>query len=255
MHLTFLTALLGLLFLLIPIVIAQLLEIRLVPRVSKAALGMVLGMVVIGAVVYFLFQCDNIMLNIVFALLAVVSATLMACIKARLSWRGCFVPVLSGMSVGIVVVGLCVLLILATGQTMLQTRYFVPVFGLMAGSITIPCARALHIYYMGLRRHGRLYNYLVANGASHAEALHYFVRRAVERTLLTGTDRLSANLLALSPFILWTALICGTDVLTAIALQVLLICATFCAMVLSVYVSVRVAQRYGRDAYSRYSKL
>lgn len=252
MQLTLFPVIISLLFLLVPVALAYVLDIRLATRVSKSALTMMAGVVVTGTVLYFLFQRDSIVLNVLFALVVVVAATVMTCLKARLSWRGCFVPVLAGMSVGTLVVGLCVLLLIASGQTMLQTRYFVPVLGLMAGSATVPCARALHIYYIGLRRHGRLYSYLIANGATHAEALHYFVRRAVERTLLTGTDRLSANVLALTPFILWTALLCGTSVLTAIALQVVLTCALVCATTVSVYVAVRVAQWYGRDAYSRY---
>lgn len=254
MQLTLFPVIISLLFLIVPIAIAYVLDLRLATRLGKTALCMVLGLAATGVVLYFLYRCDSIVLNVLFVLLVVVAATAAACLKARLSWRGCFVPVLAGMSAGVLVVGICALLLITTGQTMLQTRYLVPVFGLMAGSVTIPCARALHIYYMGLRRHGRLYSYLLANGATHAEALHYFVRRAVERTLLTGTDRLSANLLALSPFMLWTALLCGTDVLTAVALQMVFTCAQVCALTLAVYVAVRVAQWYGRDAYSRYPK-
>ena len=42
--------------------------------------------------------------------------------------------------------------------------------------------KALSVYYMGLKYHNQLYYYyLLGNGATHSEAVAYFVRRALEK--------------------------------------------------------------------------
>lgn len=251
MKLTLYTLLFAALFLAVPLATAAALHIRFLPRIWKAALRTVLLMVAEGGLLWYLFREDNILLNVLFVLLAIIFSTLVAVVRARVGTRTGFVPVLAGMCAGVVAVGLCTLGALAGTEGMFHTRYLVPVMGMMAGCATVTCGRALGVYYTGLRKHSQLYFYLLGNGATHAEALHHFFRRAVESALLPGADRMAAAVAGLSPYVVWTALMCGTDVLTAIALFALLVSATYCAGTVAVIVAVRVAQWYGVDEYSR----
>lgn len=251
MKTTLLTFILGLLFLTIPLFFAYALHISWWTRIGKTVLRTLAGAAVMYGLLYFLFQHDSIALNIVFTILMLLTSALFAVLKARVSLKTGFIPMLTGMTAALVTVCTCVLLLIAGNGLMLHTRFLVPVIALMTGSITLPCARAMATYYTGLRKHGQLYTYLLGNGATHTEALQHFVRRAMEKALLPGTDRMAATIIGLSPFILWTALLCGTDVLSAIVLQVVLLSATYCATVVAAYVAVRTAQWYGRDGYSR----
>ncbi len=251
MKLTLYTLLFAALFLAVPLATATALRIRFLPRIWEAVLRAVLLMIAEGGILWYLFHEDSLLLNVLFVLLAVICSTLIAIVRARVGTRTGFVPVMAGMCVGIVVVGLCTLGVLVGTEGMLQTRYLVPVIGMMAGCATVTCGRALGVYYTGLRKHSQIYFYLLGNGATHAEALHHFFRRAVEAALLPGADRMAATVAGLSPYVVWTALMCGTDVVSAISLFVLLVCATYCAGVVAVIVAVRVARWYGVDGYSR----
>ncbi len=251
MKLTLYTLLFAALFLAVPLAAAAALHIRFLPRIWKAVLRAVLLAAAESGVLWYLFREDSLPLNILFVVLALIFSTLVAVVRARVGTRTGFVPVLAGMCAGVAAVGLCTLGALAGTEGMLQTRCLVPVMAMMAGGATLTCGRALGVYYTGLRKHAQLYFYLLGNGATHTEALHHFFRRAVEAALLPGADRMTAAAAGLSPYVVWTALMCGTDVLTAIALFAVLVSATYCAGVVAVIVAVRVAQWYGVDEYSR----
>lgn len=237
--------------LVIPLAVAALLHIRFIPRIWKAVLRTILLTAAEGGLLWYLFREDSLLLNVLFVVLAIVFSTLVAVVRARVGTRTGFVPVLAGMFVGVAVVGVCTLGALTDAEGMAQTRCLVPVMAMMAGAATVTCGRALGVYYSGLRKHSQLYFYLLGNGATHAEALQYFFRRAVEAALLPGADRIAAAVAGLSPYVIWTALMCGTDVLSAIILFAVLVSATYCAGVVAVIVAVRVAQWYGVDEYSR----
>ncbi len=251
MKLTLYTLLFAALFLAVPLATAAALHIRFLPRIWKAALRTVLLMVAEGGILWYLFRENSLLLNVIFVFLAIIFSTLVAVVRARVGTRTGFVPVVVGMCVGVIAVGLCTLGVLTDMEGLFQTRYLVPVTGIMAGCATVTCGRALGVYYTGLRKHAQIYFYLLGNGATHTEALHHFFRRAVEAALLPGADRMAAAVAGLSPYVVWTALMCGTDVVSAILLFALLVSATYCAGVVAVIVAVRVAQWYGVDEYSR----
>ena len=117
------------------------------------------------------------------------------------------------------------------------------------------CADSLSAYYDGLRHHNQLYFYLLGNGATHAEALDAFVRRALEKAVVPGLSQMATMVVGTSPVIMWTVVMCGSGALEAAAFQLLVMAAVFCASVLSVLLSVTLTRRYMFDEYSRLKPL
>lgn len=96
MQITVIGLLLGVALLLVPIYFFQAYGLRLLGRTLSACAMMVAKFAVVGAVLYFLFLWNNIVANILFTIVAVVLTAAAVVVKARLSLRHSFVPLLAG---------------------------------------------------------------------------------------------------------------------------------------------------------------
>ena len=242
---------LGLLLVAVPLYVLHVFETGLLPRALRALARMVVSLVVLGVALYFVFRLDHWAVNLLFVLLMVALGAVSATSKARLSVRRFFVPVAAGLLVGVVFVG-CWLLVLVLGRrNPLEARFLVPVVGLLLGAMVKSNADALTIYYMGLRHHNQLYYHLMGNGANPGRALTWFVRRALQRVALPSLERMATLMVGASPVVTWSMLLCGIPVVGAIALQLLLLVAGFCASVVSLLATLYVARRFSFDEYGR----
>ena len=171
--------------------------------------------------------------------------------RAKLPLRQLFLPVLAGTFAGVLVVGMYVLLLVMGGANVLEARYMIPVVAMLTGHLIHANSKALHVYYMGLRHHGQLYHYLLANGATHRRALGYLLRRAIQQSALPGLSGMGWVVMGVSPLVTWGMLLGGASVPAAVACQVVLLVAMFTAAVLSIIVTVAVSRRYLLDDYAQ----
>ena len=242
---------LGLLLVVVPLYVLHVFDTGLLRRALRSLAWMVASLAVLGLCLYFVFRLDHWAVNIAFVLLMVVVGAVSAMSRARLSVRRFFVPVAVGMLVAVVVVGCWVLMLVLGQKNPLESRFLVPVAGLLIGAMTRSNADALTIYYMGLRHHNQLYYHLTGNGATPGRALTWFVRRALQRVALPSLGRMATLMVCASPVVTWSLLLAGVSVVGAIALQMVLLVAGFCASVVSLLATLYVARRFSFDEYGR----
>lgn len=235
----------------IPVYFFQAYGLRLLGKSATALLGMVAKIAVMGGVLYFLFQWDSMVLNILFVLLSVAVTALVVCTKARLSLTHHYVPLLSGVAVAVLVAGAWLLVAVMGGADALATPRMVPVAALLCGAVLETEAKAMTYYYMGLRNHGDMYYYMLGNGATRGKALFYFRKRALERVATHCMRNVGGMMCAATPFVMWAMLLGGASVLTACGMQVAVAVAMWTASMLSVAVALMVATRYSIDGYGR----
>jgi putative ABC transport system permease protein len=132
-----------------------------------------------------------------------------------------------------------------------DARYFIPVVSLLIGNMMEVNYKALSVYYMGLKYHNQLYYYLLGNGATHSEAVAYFVRRALEKVSIQNIANMSVIVVGLSPLVMWSMLLSGASVLAAVEYQILIMIATFCVSMISVVITLWVARHYSFDEYGQ----
>ena len=183
------------------------------------------------------------------AVLVLTSAAVV--VKAHLAMRYCFVPLLAGVVVAVVAVGAWLLFAVMMGNEAFASTRLIPVVGLLCGAILEIEGKALTYYYMGLRNHNEIYYYMLGNGATRQQALFYFRKRAMERTVTHFLRVISTSLIGAVPFIMWTMLLCGTDVLTAVAMQLVVVAAMFTTSLIALALTLAVASRYSMDEYGR----
>ena len=229
---------LGLLLLIIPIYILQLYKVNFLYRILRATLKMLIFLGLTGVCLYFVFQWNNIWVNVLWILLMMVAGTIVTTMKV-------------GVFSSALIVGVYFLLISFGMKNAIDTRYLVPIFGLLIGGIVETNAQSLRTYYMGLKYHGKLYYYLLGNGATQREALRYFEKRALEQVSIPCISKMALIMMGYTPMVMWSMLIGGSDVLTAVGLQIMVLIAVFCASVISIVVTLRVASKLSIDKYGK----
>lgn len=242
---------LGALLLAVPLCVAYIYKINMLVRTLRAFLSMLLRVGILGVVMHYLVLSNSIILDVLVALFAIVYSVLLVVFKAHLKLSLFLWPVLVGMCVAVAFVSGILLLVntAALGNEYI-TRLVLPVIALLSGCVVSPMANALAVYYAGLRNHNHLYYYLIGNGASRAEAMHYMTRRALEKSFIPNLRCMTQMSVAMSPVIMWTMIVCGTSIFDAVAAQVLVIIAVFASSVVAVLLALVVARRYVADGYS-----
>lgn len=252
MKITYLGIFFGLLLLACPIAIIIRLRLNVLRRVLLSFGRMAVATGVLSATTGLAIYFNNVWVSILIALLLCLCTVLITVSKARLNISKLFIPVAAGTVVGVGVVG-AYTLFLVFGFHLPYAPYnphlLMPVLGCIMGGMVSVNAKALNVYYSGLKNHGQLYYYLLGNGKSHREAVSWFVKRSLQAALTNVSKQISAVGLLTAPFVFFTAIMCELDVVTALAMQILVFIAIMSASMISILVAVLVGRRYSFDEY------
>lgn len=251
MEITFMQYVWGFLLLFIPCYVLYLYHSTLLIKTVRATVRMMGLLLVLGFLLYEVMALNQWGITLLFALLMVTIGAILTVRRAKLPIRQLFVPVMAGTLTGVLVVGLYVLWLVVGVRNPLEVRFLIPVVGLLTGHLIQVNSQALHIYFMGLRHHSQLYLYLLGNGMKHSQALGYLFRRTIERAALPNISTMGRMLIGVSPIVLWSMMLAGAGVFTALAFQLVLLIAMFSASMISVIVTVLVSRRYLLDDYHR----
>lgn len=242
---------LGLLLLGIPLYFFRLFGVRLIGSTAVAAARMVIQLFLIGLYLNFLFEWNNAWINLLWVLVMVVVASLTAARRARLRRRTIVIPLAVGLLSSALAVGLYTLVIVLRLAQPFDARYFIPIMGILMGNMLSVNVIALETYYDGLCRERQLYYYLLGNGASHAEAVTPFVRKAVAKAFTPCIANMAVLGIVSLPGTMTGQILGGSAPGIAIKYQMMIVAITFSASMLSLMITLRMADRRSFDMYGR----
>lgn len=249
-QLSFVQMVLALLPALVPFFIIQLYGMRLMKKATAAFVGMLLKYAVVCLLLVGTAMAAAVWADVLASSLFIIMSAIVVTRRAKLAMGVHLMPVLVGTAVSVVLFTLYeVFIVMGSVAADVSTR-LLPLVALLCGGIMEVNARALTFYNMGLQHHAHLYHYLLANGATPTDALFYFRKRAMERTVLHGVSRMSLSVIASTPWVLWTLLLCQQSWVTAVVLQIALMVAAIAAALVSMAVSLYMAGRYMPDGYT-----
>lgn len=249
-QLSFVQMVLALLPALLPFFFIQLYGLRLMKKATAAFIGMLLKYAVVCLLLVGTAMAGAVWADVLASLLFIIMSAIVVTRRAKLAMGVHFMPVLVGTAVSVALFALYeVFIVMGSAAVDVSTR-LLPLVALLCGGIMEINARALTFYNMGLQHHAHLYHYLLANGATPSDALFYFRKRAMERTVLHGVSRMSLSVIASTPWVLWTLLLCKQSWVTAVVLQIALMVAAIAAALVSMAVSLYMAGRYMPDGYT-----
>lgn len=181
----------------------------------------------------------------------VVGVSVFAAHKARIRERRYLLPIAIGLVVSVVPMGLAFAFITLGAPQPLDAHVLVPVWGLLLGAMVETDGAALAAYYDGLRHHGQLYRYLLANGANHHEAVKNLFRRALHRSVSPWVRRMGMTAAGSLPLTMWVLLLVGLGVAQAIIFCLLVASLLFLTSIVSIVATLLVARRFSFDAYGQ----
>ena len=249
-QLSFVQMVLALLPALVPFFFIQLYGLRLMKKATAAFIGMLLKYAVVCLLLVGTAMAAAVWADVLASLLFIIMSAIVVTRRAKLAMGVHLMPVLVGTAVSVALFSLYLLFIVMGSAAVDVSTRLLPLVALLCGGIMEINARALTFYNMGLQHHAHLYHYLLANGATPSDALLYFRKRAMERTALHGVSRMSLSVIASTPWVLWTLLLCQQSWVTAVVLQIALMVAAIAAALVSMSVSLYMAGRYMPDGYT-----
>lgn len=174
----------GMLLLALPLYFFHRFGVRLIGSTLMAAARMVVQLFLIGLYMQYLFEWNNTWINILWVMMMVLVASFTAARRTRLRRRIILLPLVAGLLGAALVVGLYFLGLVLRMPNPFDARYFIPIMGILMGNMLGVCVMGLNTFYDGLQREQQLYYYLMGNGATHAEAVAPFMRRAIEKSFV-----------------------------------------------------------------------
>ncbi len=248
---------LGLLLLLIPAGALYWLErevakpqVKMLQSFAVSVVRMVAQLLVLCLVVWGLIRLDNPWLLIVWLLAISAYSGWLVLKRCKLDVK----RLLLATSVGILVgVAFCTLWLLALvlRVRIFDAHWFVPVTALLMGHSTAMMIRGLNTYVSALKADEQQYEFLRGNGQPHFKALQPFLRRSLLAIISPTMANLSVLGLTSMPLLLVGILLGGMTPINAFAVMLHMTVGCIAASVLSLAVTLVIADRQLFDKFGK----
>lgn len=241
----------GLLLTAVPLYVFYRLKTPLLSQAAIALVRMTVQMALIGVYLHYLFTWNNAWINILWVVVMVIVASFTALKRTRLRWQTALLPLAAGFFCSAMVVGLYFLFIVLRLSNPFDSRYFIPIMGILLGNMLSVAVVTLTSYYDSLCRETSLYYYLLGNGATHMEAITPFLKKAVEKGFAPVIANMAVMGLVALPGTVTGQILGGSAPGIAIKYQIMIIAITFSASMISMALTIYLADRKSFDECGR----
>ncbi len=233
----------GLLLLVIPLYLFYAIALKRLNTFIVSVVRMVVQLALVGMYMYWLFDQNNVWLNLLWLLLMSGVTTGMVVQQARLSYKTAFFPLFVSVFISTLAISLYILKLVMNIENLFTARWFIPVNALFLSLSAATISLVLREYYVGLVRFREHYYYKVGNGATWIQAVTPILRRAFDRGYLSVSHHLSLTGIVIFPGLLIGLLLMGVDPWYAVVTTVVLLVATLAFQVLAILLSVFLTHR------------
>lgn len=248
---SYISLLVGMLLLLIPIFYIWYYETKLLKAICIGAVRMVVQMLFIGVYLRYLFEWDNPVVNSVWVFIMVYIASETALTRTRVKRSVLMMPLVIGFVVAGVLIGLYFLGIVLKLDNVFSAQYFIPIMGILLGNMLTVNVIAVGTFYSTLQREQNLYYFLLGNGASRSEALKPFVRQAIVKSFSPTIANMAVMGLVSLPGTMIGQILGGSSPHVAIKYQIMIVVITMSASMLSLMIAIQLSSKRAFDGYGR----
>ena len=248
---SYVSLLVGLLLLLIPIYYIWRYETKLVKAICVGAVRMVVQMLFIGVYLRYLFEWDNPIVNLLWVCVMVYIAAETALSRTKVRRGVLMMPLIVGFIVASILVGLYFLGIVLGLNNVFSAQYFIPIMGILLGNMLTVNVIAVGTFYSTLQREQNLYYYLLGNGASRGDALQPFVRQAIVKSFSPTIANMAVMGLVSLPGTMIGQILGGSTPDVAIKYQIMIVVITMSASMLSLIMAISLSAKRAFDGFGR----
>jgi putative ABC transport system permease protein len=244
----------GYLLLVIPIAAMWYYRTGLVKDTLIAAIRMTIQLFLMGLYLTVLFDLNSVWWNLLWLMIMIGVSTGTTIKRSELSWKKFAVPVTISTLVSIVIVDAVFLGITLKLDNIFDARYFITITGMILGNSMKQNIIALNTFYKTLEEQKADYRYCIANGASRKEALLPFMKTAIKRSFNPQIATMSVLGLIALPGTLTGQILGGSSPDVAIKYQILLMLAIFIASMITIVLTINLANRFLFDEWDDFGK-
>ncbi|MDB1123625.1 ABC transporter permease [Vibrio algarum] len=229
------------LVLLVPLYINNRYQLELMKDMVVAIIRMAVQLILVGIYLEFVFQTNNLLLNLLWLCVMIVVGSNAIIGKAKLPSKFLFMPVLTGLLVGLAPL----LIILSVGviqpSPLYSAQYIIPLSGMLLGNSLSGNIVALQNLYGAYEQRKTEYEAAISLGATPQYASIPFVRAAMQKALAPILASMATTGLVTLPGMMTGQILGGTSPIIAIKYQMIILIAIFVMMSVSITISLQLS--------------
>lgn len=230
--------------LIVPVIINRRFELGLGRDISVAVLRMSVQLLLVGLYLNFLFNLNNVLLNILWLALMLLIGASAIITSTKLPRRLLYAPVLAGLLAGLLPLLIVLLVALLQPSPIYSAQYLIPLAGMLLGNSLSGNIIALQRLFNAFKDRQLEYEGALALGASPAQAAAGFVQSALRQSLAPILASMTTTGLVTLPGMMTGQILGGVDPMIAIKYQLVILVAIFVMLSVSVAVTLILATRY-----------
>ncbi len=232
-----------------PLAISWYFRIGIIRRLSIAVARMTAQLTLVGLVLIYLFEWDNIWLNLGWVVSMITFATFSAVNNSELNYRKFVPPVFLALFLSAGSILLFFNGILLDLPNIFTAQYLIIIGGMLLGNALKGIIIGISDFYKNLKNSRERYMYHIAAGANQWEALIPFFRDGVKAALNPSIASMATMGVVFLPGMMTGQIIGGSSPDTAIRYQIAIMITIFVCITLSVALTVFFSVRQSFDGY------
>ena len=238
---------LGISIMLIPVAILYYYKTGMVMDTLISTGRMILQLLLVGFYLEFLFRLDLWWANVLWLLVMIIVAALTLINKTGLKMKIFIVPNIFALLITMIIVDAFFFLLVIQNDSIFEARYLIPISGMILGNAMQNSIISLNQFYSDIREHPGIYRFSLGNGATLNESLLDYFKKGMESSLNPSIAKMAVIGLIALPGTMTGQIIGGSNPVTAIKYQILLMIVIFAASALSSWLCLLVSQRAAFD--------
>ncbi len=226
------------LVLLIPLAIGHYFKLGLSRDMTWAVVRMTVQLILVGLYLQYLFLLDNLWINSAWLLVMLLVGSSAIISKAKLPKKRLYVPVLSGLALGMFPILWLMIVYLLSPEPLYTAQYLIPTAGMLLGNCLSGNIVALQRLFSAFNDREAEYQGALALGASPAQASLPFMQTAMQQSFAPILASMATMGLVTLPGMMTGQILGGVDPLIAIKYQLVISVAIFVTLSVSVSTSL-----------------
>lgn len=245
--------LIGISTVLIPILIFWYYRTGLVKSTIISTIRMAVQLALMALYLEYMFEWNNPWINSAWVIVMVVVSALTSIKHSDLKLKHLWFPIfISGIS-SLFIVDLFFMGVVVRLDNVFETRYFIPISGMILGNILKYNIVGLNSYFTGLGKDQNLYYFLLVHN-NPKKARFPFIREAFRKAMNPYIATVSVIGLISLPGMMTGQILGGSSPMVAIKYQIMIVISIFVACVINLFFSIVISNRYVFDSYGRLRK-
>lgn len=245
---------LGSLIILIPIYLFFYYRTGLVKDTIIAIGRMVLQLVLVGLYLEFIFNFNSLLINILWLFVMVLAASQILISRSGLSYKYFALPILFAV-VSNVLINCSVFAFFIVGKdNIFDARYLIPIMGMVIGNTVTSSIIGIRTFFNLVTKDIEIYKYKLMLSGSKSKALFEFNKAAMQEAFNPVIASTATIGLIWLPGMMTGQILGGSDPITAIKYQILIVIGIFAGSVINVFLAINTAKFFVFDDLDMFLK-